>query len=191
MPWIICGAVSVVALYLSIRDRRSVRRWTRDRECEEREARRLLARERLLAIPPLGASRDDYYSVNIGTDGEFELQNCIGANFAGGDLHGCNCVTANFTRANLAGANLTKTNFARSVLINADLSGADLSGADLRATDLSGANLRDAKFTGTLACPNTIWPEGFDPLGAGVAVETDIRYDPAEYEFDRSQRFPH
>ena len=185
MPWIICGAFAVAALYLSIRDRRRVR--TRDRE---REAQRLLARERLLAIPPLGASRDDYYNVNIGMDGEFELQNCIGANFAGGDLHGCNCVTANFTRANLAGANLTETNFARSVLINADLSAADLSGADLRSTDLSGANLRDAKLTGALASLDTIWPEGFDPLGAGVVVGTDP-YGPTVYDFEASQRFPH
>ena len=44
--------------------------------------------------------------------------------------------------------------------------GAYLSGAYLERADLSGANLEGAK-----ANEDTIWPEGFDPVAAGVIFE--------------------
>jgi uncharacterized protein YjbI with pentapeptide repeats len=55
-------------------------------------------------------------------------------------------------RANLFGADLTRVN-----LFDADLTGAELTGADL---SLAKAN------------EDTIWPEGFDPVAAGVIFNT-------------------
>jgi len=51
-------------------------------------------------------------------------------------------------------------------LFGAYLSGAYLSGADLSGADLSGANLK-----GATADERTDWPEGFDPVTAGVIFE--------------------
>ena len=77
---------------------------------------------------------------------------------------------------NLEGADLRK----------ADLIGADLREADLKGANLAGANLRWAKLTemkprgmtesgahlaGAIADPETIWPEEFDPVSAGVRLE--------------------
>jgi uncharacterized protein YjbI with pentapeptide repeats len=58
----------------------------------------------------------------------------------------------------------------------ADLQGADLSGADLRRARLNGArlenaNLDHAKLNGAIADANTEWPQGFDPVVAGVVIE--------------------
>jgi uncharacterized protein YjbI with pentapeptide repeats len=53
---------------------------------------------------------------------------------------------------------------------------AHLPGADLRGADLVGANLREADLTaadltGAIADKNTTWPDGFDPVAAGVIFE--------------------
>ena len=58
--------------------------------------------------------------------------------------------------ANLAGANL----------VGANLTRADLTGAPLREANLAGADL-----TGATANENTTWPEGFDPVAAGVKFD--------------------
>ena len=50
----------------------------------------------------------------------------------------------------------------------ADLRRADLFGADLEGADLSGADLNEANLIGARANKNTTWPEGFDPVAAGV-----------------------
>ncbi len=73
--------------------------------------------------------------------------------------------------ANLEGANLE-----RAILRWADLTGANLIGADLRQADLSAADLTQADLTGAEAIWGygkhvTYWPEGFDPVAAGVTFE--------------------
>jgi hypothetical protein len=45
----------------------------------------------------------------------------------------------------------------------ADLKGTNLSDANLEGADLNGADLTEAK-----ADDYTTWPEGFDPVAAGV-----------------------
>jgi hypothetical protein len=47
-----------------------------------------------------------------------------------------------------------------------DLAGTDLREADLKGADLSGADLKEA-----VADENTRWPEGFNPVAAGVIFE--------------------
>ncbi|MDP7599252.1 MAG: pentapeptide repeat-containing protein [Acidimicrobiales bacterium] len=37
--------------------------------------------------------------------------------------------------------------------------------------DLNGANLSEANLTGAIADEDTRWPEGFDPVVAGVTFE--------------------
>jgi hypothetical protein len=63
--------------------------------------------------------------------------------------------------ANLSGANLTGVFCHRANLREANLSRAILTGADLTEADLTGAQ----------ADEDTVWPEGFDPVAAGVIVE--------------------
>ncbi len=53
----------------------------------------------------------------------------------------------------------------------ADLSGADLSGANLRTANLAEADLRGTTLDEATADERTIWPEGFDPVAAGVTFE--------------------
>ena len=64
----------------------------------------------------------------------------------------------------------------RADLFGADLEGVDLSGADLNEANLSGADLGGALLSGVnligaRANKNTTWPEGFDPVAAGVTFE--------------------
>ncbi len=56
-------------------------------------------------------------------------------------------------------------------LRRADLFGADLEGADLSGADLGGALLSGINLIGARANKNTTWPEGFDPVAAGVIFE--------------------
>jgi hypothetical protein len=61
-------------------------------------------------------------------------------------------------------------------LEGADLSGADLNEAnlyeaDLNGSDLGGALLSGANLIGARANKNTTWPDGFDPVAAGVTFE--------------------
>ena len=51
-------------------------------------------------------------------------------------------------------------------LWRANLEDADLTGADLSQSNLSGANLKGVK-----ADQDTTWPDGFDPVAAGVTFE--------------------
>ena len=63
---------------------------------------------------------------------------------------------ANLEGADLSGANLYEANLSR---------------ADLSHADLSGADLTQAAIWGAKASQNTIWPEGFDPVVAGVSFD--------------------
>ena len=53
----------------------------------------------------------------------------------------------------------------------ANLRGARLEGANLGATDLTGADLSGADLSGAKANEDTAWPDGFDPVAAGVIFE--------------------
>ena len=43
--------------------------------------------------------------------------------------------------------------------------------ANLKRANLTGANLGGASLEGAKADETTIWPEGFDPVAAGVIFE--------------------
>ncbi len=84
------------------------------------------------------------------------------ANLEGANLEGANLEGANLEGASLANADLRDANLEGTLLYGANLRGADLRGADLGGrTDLKGAE----------ADEYTIWPEGFDPVVAGVIFE--------------------
>jgi len=101
-----------------------------------------------------------------------------GADLTGADLTGANLARANLERANfkeakLERADLRRANLARADLVRADLTGAnlkevDVKGADLRGANLEGANLKEATLSRVIADNGTVWPEGFNPVAAGV-----------------------
>ena len=70
---------------------------------------------------------------------------------------------ADLRRADLFGADLEGADLSGANLNEANLYEADLNGSDLGEALLSGANLIGAR-----ANKNTVWPEGFDPVAAGV-----------------------
>jgi uncharacterized protein YjbI with pentapeptide repeats len=106
------------------------------------------------------------------------LKNLPGADLSGADLSGANLSRANLSGADLSGAylggaDLFGTNLSRANLIRADLSGAYLYEANLIRAYLSGANLSGADLSladlsRAIADSKTIFPEGFDAVGAGV-----------------------
>ena len=67
---------------------------------------------------------------------------------------------------NLRNIDLSEADLSKATLTEAVLVGANLAGADLTGANLTGANLTMAKADET-----TIWPEGFDPVTAGVIFE--------------------
>ncbi|MCL1492777.1 MAG: pentapeptide repeat-containing protein [Pseudanabaena sp. Salubria-1] len=99
--------------------------------------------------------------------------NLSGANLSGADLSRANLSGADLSGAYLGGADLFGTNLSRANLIRADLSGAYLYEANLIRAYLSGANLSGADLSladlsRAIADSKTIFPEGFDAVGAGV-----------------------
>ncbi len=72
----------------------------------------------------------------------------------------------NLAEQDLGGADLTGAN-----LSGANLTGAHLLGANLAGANLSGANLTEACLEEARADQHTQWPEGFDPVAAGVTFE--------------------
>ena len=50
----------------------------------------------------------------------------------------------------------------------ANLEGANLEGVDLFKVHLQGADLAGADLAGAEADEYTVWPDGFDPVAAGV-----------------------
>ena len=79
----------------------------------------------------------------------------------GADLSG-----RNLSGRNLSGADLSGADLSRARLTRADLARANLRGANLTRTNLRGANLK-----GAVADEETVWPEGFGPVAAGVIFE--------------------
>ena len=104
------------------------------------------------------------------------------ANLSGVPLYGANLYGANLAGANLAGANLREANIYRANLEGANLSGADLREARITRADLRGANLHMANLymanleradlSGARSDEDATWPEGFDPVAAGVTFES-------------------
>jgi hypothetical protein len=88
------------------------------------------------------------------------------ANLQGANLEGANLSGANLSFADLTGADLTRAN-----LEGANLGWTNLTEANLEGADLTGANLQGADLTGAKANEDTTWPEGFDPVAAGVIFE--------------------
>lgn len=102
------------------------------------------------------------------------------------DLEKAKLPKANLTAARLRGVNLAGARLQEAVLYGADLEGTVLAGANLQKAKLNGANLDGANLTGarlegavqgTWVDPRegagrdkkrTTWPEGFDPVKAGV-----------------------
>ncbi len=87
------------------------------------------------------------------------------------NLSGVNLQGAFLLEANLQGADLQRANLAGVNLQGADLSWAGLLRADLQRANLSGANLAEADLHGAVADEDTAWPEGFDPVAAGVIFD--------------------
>ena len=120
------------------------------------------------------------------------------ADLSGANLSMADLVAANLIEADLLGANLTRANLYGANLSRARLAGADLWRANLSRANLSEANLLEtgipeeeffraeaavkylfmrtigggtvvvARLLGAFADENTVWPEGFDPVAAGV-----------------------
>ncbi|MEO2170195.1 MAG: pentapeptide repeat-containing protein [Acidimicrobiales bacterium] len=110
-----------------------------------------------------------------------------GADLQGADLQGANLQVADLKGANLSGANLERADLfladfveaklVEAKLVGAKLHGANLQGADLERADLAGASaswdtgeVRTVKGTKWFV-EGTKWPEGFDPVAAGVIFE--------------------
>jgi uncharacterized protein YjbI with pentapeptide repeats len=74
----------------------------------------------------------------------------------------------NLSHADLRSAILDRVSLNDSTLDNADLTGALLRRSDLRRASLRGANLTGADLTGAWYNDDTVWPDGFDPVGRGA-----------------------
>jgi uncharacterized protein YjbI with pentapeptide repeats len=83
-------------------------------------------------------------------------------------LAGMDLAGATLTGAWLQGADLRETSLVGADLTFANLTSASLQGADLSAAVLTGAITRDADFTGAIYDALTVFPEGFDPVEAGM-----------------------
>ena len=94
----------------------------------------------------------------------------------GADLQGAVLERSDLTRANLEGAYLEKANLERANLERVNFAEAKIGGAHLIMANLIGADLKraDLRFTNLIAAradENTTWPDGFDPVAAGVIFE--------------------
>ena len=99
-----------------------------------------------------------------------------GADLSGADLQGAWLQGANLQRANLSGANLFGADLTRANLKGADLKGANLSGvlglwAILWVVSPGAVRLEGPNFERAFADEDTAWPEGFDPVAAGVIFD--------------------
>ena len=85
------------------------------------------------------------------------------ARLEGACLNGARLLYVHLEGAKMKGAQLK----------DALLSYAHLEEADLRAANLERAQLQEALLTGAVANGATVWPVGFDSVGAGVRIEAD------------------
>lgn len=90
-------------------------------------------------------------------------------------MKGLNFEYKNFFKQDLSNWFLVGANLYFADLRWANLSEANLYGADLRWASLSEANLRGANLGGATYNKQTIFPDGFDPIAAGMKkVDTEF-----------------
>ncbi|MBD2018562.1 pentapeptide repeat-containing protein [Microcoleus sp. FACHB-53] len=89
--------------------------------------------------------------------------NLIEAELNNAELHYANLNKAKLCRAKLIKSNLYKANLSGAKLGNSDMRNADLRGADLSNTNLYSVNIQKAYFD-----EETIFPQDFNPLNAGM-----------------------
>lgn len=99
----------------------------------------------------------------------------VGVDFSAADLMRAEMNPAFLNGACLRGADLRAADLTGSQLVGADLRDADLRGANLMRVSLAGADLRGAQLDratldGATTHPTTKWPDGYDPVGAGVEL---------------------
>jgi len=118
-----------------------------------------------------------FIDVNL-TGAQFQEADLTGATFEGEELQ---LEATNFQRAILIGASLSgdlgKANLQGADLQKAKLNGVDLTGADLRGADLRSVDLAGIRLDGALYTPATRFPEGFDPVQAGllnIGAQSDL-----------------
>ncbi len=97
-----------------------------------------------------------------------------GVYLEGADLRGASLQGAGLQRAYLQWADLREAQLVGTYLGRVDLRRVNLSGADLRGAYLRDALLGDTLFTGARCDSDTAWPDGFDPIAAGV-ITTEVR----------------
>ena len=73
-----------------------------------------------------------------------------------------------FDHVHLAHSQIMRTKFSKASIVDSDLSNSDLTGAALCGTWLRTTSLTGATLTDAIADADTVWPEGFDYVAAGV-----------------------
>jgi uncharacterized protein YjbI with pentapeptide repeats len=146
-------------------------------------------REAVGGLQKIDLSRCDLTGVNL------RRVNCRGGNFEKANLSRADLVLATFHRvnfkgaklkeveadcvrmasANLEGANLRGgkfpySGFQKANLRSADLTGADMKHANLKGADLTGAVLTNVNFEKAHYDVKTIFPQGFQPIAAGMLL---------------------
>lgn len=81
--------------------------------------------------------------------------------------------SAVFDGSSLQGANFERAGLSKVSFKGCDLQKADFSGARFKAVDLTEANLEGAKLRGALFDKKTVFPDGFDPIAAGMVPLRD------------------
>ena len=100
------------------------------------------------------------------------------ANLWRANLDWANLVAADLSGAQLVGANLNWANLSQACLVGTDLDRANLEWSNLVGTDLRAVNLERAELTDACYSSQTIFPDGFDPVAAGM-IQVDVTVPPS------------
>ena len=124
-----------------------------------------------------GLCRADLSGANLSM-ADLVAANLIEADLLGANLTRANLYGANLSRARLAGADLWRANLSRANLSEASLVEADIPEEEFSRAEaavrylfnktVGGGTVVVARLDGAFADKDTIWPEGFDPVAAGV-----------------------
>jgi uncharacterized protein YjbI with pentapeptide repeats len=122
------------------------------------------------------ATRAGFTKEQLYSTASWKQKNLRGIGLAANDLTGADFSQQDLSAANLRLATLTDANLSGAVLANASLGGALLSRADLTGANLKNAelpsSLETAIFDATTVYNQwTEFPEGFDPISAGLTYE--------------------
>jgi uncharacterized protein YjbI with pentapeptide repeats len=110
-------------------------------------------------LPNVDLSNQDFSEMDL-TEGDF-----ADADFRNSKLILANLKNAILVRSKLADADLSGANLAFADMTESDIQSANLSGANLQSTVLLGANLRYAKVDNATYNSQTVFPNGYDPIG--------------------------